>query len=156
MNISYAEDKEGIAMQSRTVLEVHILVVTIGQEGSFIRAAQKLGVAQPSLTRRVAWLERSLGTRLFHRTSRSVELTEAGRLFVMESAVSLEHADRAWDLARRQALIEHGPYRIGYSPYTHSAFLPLLYRLNPPGDEPSGVVLETASTLDQKFSIEFV
>jgi DNA-binding transcriptional LysR family regulator len=148
MKLSYFEDKEGIPMQSRTVLEVHILVVTIAQEGSFVRAAQKLGVAQPSLSRRVAWLERNLGTRLFHRTSRSVELTEAGRLFVMESTVSLKHADRAWDLARHQAQIENGPYRIGYSPYTHSEFLPLLYRLNSPGGEPSGVVLETASTLE--------
>ncbi len=133
-------------MQSRTLLEVHVLVVTISQEGSFIRAAKKLGIAQPSLTRRVAWLEKSLGAKLFYRTSRKVELTKAGRLFVMESTISLDHADRAWKLARYQAQIENGPFRIGYSPYTYSAFLPLLYQLSPPGDVPSGIVLESAST----------
>jgi DNA-binding transcriptional LysR family regulator len=62
------------------------------------------------------------------------------------------HAERAWDLARFQAQIQIGPYRIGYSPYTHSAFLPLLNGLSPvrhpPGDEPSGIVLETANTLE--------
>lgn len=134
-------------MQSRTVLEMHSLIVTIAQEGSFVQAAKKLGVAQPSLTRRVAWLERSLGARLFYRTSRSVELTKAGRLFVMESTVSLEHADRAWELARHQAQIEHGPYRIGYSPYMYSSFLPLLYQSNPPGEDPFVITLESAPSL---------
>jgi LysR family transcriptional regulator, benzoate and cis,cis-muconate-responsive activator of ben and cat genes len=133
-------------MQSRNLLEVHVFVVTIAQEGSFIRASKKLGVAQPSLTRRVAGLERSLGARLFYRTSRKVELTKAGRLFVMESTLSLEHAERAWNLARYQAQLESGPIRIGYSPYIHSAFLPHLFRLTTIEDVSSGVLLQSAST----------
>jgi DNA-binding transcriptional LysR family regulator len=139
-------------MQSRNPLEVNILIVIIAQEGSFIRASKKLGIAPPSLTRRVAWLERSIGVKLFDRSTRNVELTAAGRLFVQESSLSLSHAERAWDLARFQAQIDSGPYRVGYSPYTHSAFLPLLNglspALHPPGDEPSGIVLETANTLE--------
>ena len=139
-------------MQSRNPLEVNILIVIIAQEGSFIRASKKLGIAPPSLTRRVAWLERSIGVKLFDRSTRNVELTAAGRLFVQESSLSLSHAERAWDLARFQAQIDSGPYRVGYSPYTHSAFLPLLNGLSPtphpPGDEPSGIVLETANTLE--------
>jgi LysR family transcriptional regulator, benzoate and cis,cis-muconate-responsive activator of ben and cat genes len=139
-------------MQSRNPLEVNILIVIIAQEGSFIRASKKLGIAPPSLTRRVAWLERSIGVKLFDRSTRNVELTAAGRLFVQESSLSLSHAERAWDLARFQAQIDSGPYRVGYSPYTHSAFLPLLNALSPaphpPGDEPSGIVLETANTLE--------
>jgi LysR family transcriptional regulator, benzoate and cis,cis-muconate-responsive activator of ben and cat genes len=139
-------------MQSRNPLEVNILIVIIAQEGSFIRASKKLGIAPPSLTRRVAWLERNIGVKLFDRSTRNVELTAAGRLFVQESSLSLSHAERAWDLARFQAQIDSGPYRIGYSPYTHSAFLPLLNGLSPaphpPGDEPSGIVLETANTLE--------
>jgi DNA-binding transcriptional LysR family regulator len=133
-------------MQSRNLLEVHALIVAIAQEGSFIRASKKLGIAQPSLTRRVAALERSLGTRLFHRTSRKMELTKAGRLFVMESTLSLEHADRAWNLARHQGQLESGPIRLGYSPYIHSAFLPYLFRQSFAAEGPLGVVLESAST----------
>jgi DNA-binding transcriptional LysR family regulator len=133
-------------MHSRNLLEVHVFVVTIAQEGSFTRASKKLGVAQPSLTRRVAGLEKSVGARLFHRTSRKVELTKAGRLFVMESTLSLEHAERAWNLARYQAQLESGPIRIGYSPYIHSAFLPHLFRLTTIEDVSFGVVLESAST----------
>lgn len=137
-------------MQSRNPLEVHALAVIIAQEGSFVRASRRLGIAQPSLTRRIQSLERSIGVRLFERTSRKVNLTKAGRLFVQESTVSLHHAERAWDLARHQSQIEGGPYRIGYSSYTHSAFLPLLNELDvllrPAGDSPSGFTLESACT----------
>ncbi|WP_158790851.1 LysR family transcriptional regulator [Granulicella sp. L60] len=137
-------------MQSRNPIEVNILIVVIAQEGSFLRASKKLGVAAPSLTRRVSSIERSIGVKLFARTTRNVELTTAGRLFVQESSLSLSHAERAWELARFQGQIEIGPYRIGYSPYTHSAFLPLLNGLSPvnvaPSDEPSNIVLQTANT----------
>jgi DNA-binding transcriptional LysR family regulator len=139
-------------MQSKNPLEVNILIVVIAQEGNFIRASKKLGITPPSLTRRVSSLERSIGVKLFDRSTRNVQLTTAGRLFVQESSISIMHAERAWDLARFQAQIQIGPYRIGYSPYTHSAFLPLLSGLgpvlHPPGDEPSGIVLETANTLE--------
>jgi DNA-binding transcriptional LysR family regulator len=139
-------------MQNRNSLEINILIVVIAQEGSFIRASKRLGIAPPSLTRRVALLERSIGVKLFDRSTRNMELTAAGRLFVQESSLSLSHAERAWDLARFQAQIDSGPYRVGYSPYTHSAFLPLLNGLSPaphpPGDEPAGIVLETANTLE--------
>jgi DNA-binding transcriptional LysR family regulator len=139
-------------MQSKNPLEVNILIVVIAQEGNFIRASKKLGITPPSLTRRVSSLERSIGVKLFDRSTRNVQLTTAGRLFVQESSISIMHAERAWDLARFQAQIEIGPYRIGYSPYTHSAFLPLLNGLSPvrhpPVDEPSGIVLETANTLE--------
>jgi DNA-binding transcriptional LysR family regulator len=139
-------------MQSRNPLEINILIVVIAQEGSFIRASRKLGVAPPSLTRRVAWLEKNIGVKLFDRSTRNVELTAAGRLFVHESSLSLSHAERAWDLARLQAQIESGPYRLGYSPYTHNAFLPLLNGLSPvshpPSDEPSDILLETTNRLE--------
>jgi DNA-binding transcriptional LysR family regulator len=139
-------------MQNRNPLEVNILIVVIAQEGNFIRASKRLGIAPPSLTRRVASLERSIGVKLFDRSTRSVALTAAGRLFVQESSLSLSHAERAWDLARFQAQVESGPYRFGYSPYTHSAFLPLLTGLSPaphpPGDEPSAIILETANTVE--------
>jgi DNA-binding transcriptional LysR family regulator len=141
-----------VFMQSRNPLEVNILIVVIAQEGNFVRASKKLGITPPSLTRRVSSLERSIGVKLFDRSTRNVQLTTAGRLFVQESSVPLMHAEHAWDLARFQAQIEIDPYRIGYLPYTHSAFLPLLNGLSPvrhsPDDEPSGIVLETANTLE--------
>lgn len=137
-------------MLSKNPLEVHALVVAVAQEGSFVRAAKRLGIAQPSLSRRVQMLEANIGVRLFERTSRRVELTQAGRLFVKESTRSLSYAERAWDLARYQSRMEHGPYRIGYSPYMHSVFLPVLSELSQnmrtSSNDPMGAVLESAST----------
>ena len=138
-------------MQYKNSLEINILIVVIAQEGNFIRASRKLGVTPPSLSRKVATLERSIGVKLFHRSTRDVQLTAAGKLFVQESSVAMIHAERAWDLARFQAQIDSGPYRVGYSPYTHSSFLPLLNGLSPKedsGETPSVIVLETANTLE--------
>ena len=138
-------------MRNHSSLEVNHLIVTIAQEGSFSRAARKLHVDQTSITRKVLLLEKSLGTMLFSRTTRRMELTAAGKLYVRESSISLNHAERAWDLARYQALIEHGPFRIGYSPYTHSSFLPVLESFKPSArmpDETSGTYLESAYTLN--------
>jgi DNA-binding transcriptional LysR family regulator len=89
--------------------EIQVYVVVLAQEGSFLRAAQKLHTSQPFLTRRIAYLEKSIGAKLFDRTSRRLELTAAGKLFVPEAIASLNHAERAWDLARYQARIESGP-----------------------------------------------
>ncbi len=138
-------------MQNNNPLEINIVIVVIAQEGNFIRASRKLGVTPPSLTRKVSTLEKSIGVKLFDRSTREVQLTTAGRLFVQESTIAILHAERAWDLARFQAQIETGPYRIGYSPYTHSAFLPLLNGLRPANtstEGSTGIVLETANTLE--------
>jgi LysR family transcriptional regulator, benzoate and cis,cis-muconate-responsive activator of ben and cat genes len=133
-------------MQSRLPLEGQVFVVIIVQEGSFVRAAQKLGIPVSSLSRRVTLFEKQLGVRLFDRSSRKIELTKAGRLFVPEANASLTHAECAWELARHQALLEHGPFRLGYSAYVHSALLPTLLRLKLHETETSAMVLESVST----------
>src|ERR1700750_365907 len=53
--------------------------IAVADHRSFQRAADVLGVARPSLSHTIRDLEDSLGVRLFHRTTRSVSLTEAGR-----------------------------------------------------------------------------
>jgi LysR family transcriptional regulator, benzoate and cis,cis-muconate-responsive activator of ben and cat genes len=139
-------------MHGKNPLEVNLLIVVIAQEGSFVRASRRLGIASPSLSKRVASLEKNIGVKLFDRTTRHVALTAAGKLFVQESSISIRHAERAWDLARFQAQLDSGPLRLGYSPYTHSAFLPLLHGLRPipsvPANEPSATVLEAANPLE--------
>jgi LysR family transcriptional regulator, benzoate and cis,cis-muconate-responsive activator of ben and cat genes len=117
-------------MQVRNLIDVQLLIVTIAQEGSFSRASKRLGITQPSLTRRVAALESDIGARLFHRTSRTLELTHAGRLYVRESSRALEYADRAWNLAHHQGQLEQGQFRLGYSPYIRSTYLARLFRLS--------------------------
>lgn len=63
----------------------------IGETGSISRAAESLGVAQPTLSQQLLRLEDEVGIRLFDRTARGVTLTEAGRIF-LERARQILHA----------------------------------------------------------------
>lgn len=70
--------------------------VQVAQRGGFARAGRALGMSPPAVTKHVASLESRLGTRLFDRTTRSVALTEAGRLYLercLECLQSFEDAD---------------------------------------------------------------
>lgn len=70
-------------------------VVAVAELGSFTQAAERCFVVQSALSHQVSRLEHELGTRLFHRTSRQVRLTEAGRAFLPAARQCLEAADRA-------------------------------------------------------------
>ena len=64
--------------------------LTLAEEKSFTRAAEKLLIAQPPLSRQIRDLEEELGTELFERSSRGVTLTEAGEKF-RQYALQIEH-----------------------------------------------------------------
>ncbi|MEL6520566.1 MAG: LysR family transcriptional regulator [Pseudomonadota bacterium] len=70
--------------------------LTVADEGGFAAAARLLGVSPTVVTRQVSDLENRLGVQLFHRTTRKVELTDAGRLYLAETRPVLDaliHAD---------------------------------------------------------------
>ncbi|WP_326565432.1 LysR family transcriptional regulator [Amycolatopsis rhabdoformis] len=77
--------------------------VAVAEELHFARAAERLGIAAPPLSRAIARLERRLGVRLFERTSRRVDLTDAGTVFLAESRVALAAVDTAVRRAQRAA-----------------------------------------------------
>jgi DNA-binding transcriptional LysR family regulator len=68
--------------------------VTVAEELHFHRAAEKLHIAQPSLSHQIRTLERQLGVALLTRTSRRVELTPAGRVLLEEGRDLLDNAQR--------------------------------------------------------------
>jgi DNA-binding transcriptional LysR family regulator len=74
--------------------------VTVAEELHFTRAAARLFIAQQSLSARIRELEEAVGVTLLRRTTRSVELTPAGELFLEEARRSLAALDRAIDGAR--------------------------------------------------------
>lgn len=73
----------------------------VAEELNFGRAAQRLGIAQPPLSKAVAGLERRLGVRLLERTTRRVELTAAGAVLLDESRRVLDAATAAVSRTRR-------------------------------------------------------
>ena len=82
--------------------------VAVAQELHFGRAAQRLGIAQPPLSRAIRQLERRLGVALLERTSRSVTLTEAGSVLLREGQAALDAVDAADRRTRRAALAATG------------------------------------------------
>jgi DNA-binding transcriptional LysR family regulator len=78
--------------------------VAVAEELHFGRAARRLGIAQPPLSRAIGQLERRLGVTLLERTSRSVALTEAGSVLLVEGRAALDAVDAADRRTRRAAL----------------------------------------------------
>ncbi|MFJ2707077.1 LysR family transcriptional regulator [Streptomyces sp. NPDC087428] len=82
--------------------------VAVAEELHFGRAAQRLGIAQPPLSRAIQQLERRLGAALLDRTSRTVTLTEAGGTLLVEGRAALDAVDAAERRTRRAALSATG------------------------------------------------
>jgi DNA-binding transcriptional LysR family regulator len=102
--------------------------VTVAQERNFTRAAEKLHIAQPPLSRQIHDLEAELGISLLDRDSRPVRLTEAGRLFYEHAILVLERVDDLRTMMRRFREAERPRFVIGFVASTIYAVLPHLIR----------------------------
>src|SRR5258708_1224240 len=85
----------------------------VGEEQHFGRAAERLHIAQPALSRQIQDLERDLGFTLFDRLPRGVRVSGAGKLFLSDARRILQDVDDAKLRAERIALGKAGTLRIG-------------------------------------------
>jgi len=89
--------------------------VAVAEEGHVTRAAERLGMQQPPLTRLLQRLEAELGALLLHRTARGVRPTEAGAALLNEARALLAEAERVPELVRRAARGEQGRLAVGFT-----------------------------------------
>jgi len=98
--------------------------VAVAELLNFTRAARRLRVAQPALSRQIRDLEHEIRVQLFDRSQRAVRLTEPGRAFLTEARAVLDRAQEAVRLARSVARGERGEIHVGYAPSLTIELLP--------------------------------
>ncbi|CAG5087164.1 Uncharacterized HTH-type transcriptional regulator ywbI [Thermobacillus xylanilyticus] len=126
-------------------------VVQLAKERNFSRAAEKLHIAQPSLSQQLSKLENELGVLLFSRTTNSVEPTHAGTVFIEKAAVILDAVEQLRQEMDDLAQMRKGRLIVGSLPITGAHVLPHVlpvFRARYPEIEVT-LVEDTTSRLEQ-------
>ncbi|MBB6636767.1 LysR family transcriptional regulator [Cohnella thailandensis] len=134
-------------------MELRLLqyVIQIAAERNFSRAAEKLHIAQPSLSQQLSKLEKELGILLFKRSTNSVELTYAGSIFVEKAKQIVDMTEQLRQEMEDIADLRKGRIIVGSLPITGAHVLPdvlTAFRLTHPNIE-IALVEETTIQLEQ-------
>ena len=127
--------------------------VAVAEELHFGRAAARLNLTQPPLSRQIQLLEHTLDVRLLDRTSRSVTLTRAGLNFLPEARRLLRLAEGAALAARRTAIGEAGSVTLGFTAVSGYEFLPRLIKTFRAQAPDIDIVLKEMVSSDQLESL---
>ncbi len=98
--------------------------LAVGEASNFTKAAARLRIAQPALSRQIQDLEDEIGVDLLRRSPRGVTLTAEGKLFLEEVRELLKHADESVERVRALARGEYGELHIGYAAVPTTEILP--------------------------------
>ncbi|MEM9947946.1 MAG: LysR substrate-binding domain-containing protein [Cyanobacteria bacterium P01_D01_bin.36] len=102
--------------------------VAVAEALHFGRAADRLKITQPALSKQIAKLEKILSVQLLSRTKRTVELTHAGRTFLQQARQLLSQRETAIQLTRRTGYGDIGHLSIGFTETATQTILPSLLR----------------------------
>ena len=102
--------------------------IAVAEELHFARAASRLHLAQPSLSKQIQLLEQELGFPLFYRTKQRVELLDAGHVFLDEARRILRQTENAVEAARQTHSGQRGRLVIGFHPTATLEILPKILR----------------------------
>lgn len=103
--------------------------IAAAEEENVSRAALKLHVSQPGISRQIRDLEDEIGFQLFERSAKSLKLTEAGKIFLAEAKAVLQRADDAVKKAKAVAENTSGELHVGYAPSLTVRILPQALRV---------------------------
>lgn len=121
----------------------------VAEEGSFTRAAARLHIAQPPLSRQIREFEEELGVVLFERTTRALRLTDAGRFLLEQSRLLTARLEEVLEGTRRLGQTQRRWFGIGFVPSTLYGFVPELIRQLRSADPQVEVGLSEMNTLPQ-------
>lgn len=93
-------------------------VIALSEELNFTRAAQKINISQPMITRNIAGVEAILGFQLFERDRKTVRLNKAGQAYIEQARLALLYGERAFQAARAAMQDSDILLHVGRSPYT--------------------------------------
>lgn len=115
-----------IVLEASIQLELRHLraFCAVAEELSFRRASERIGVAQPALSRTIKHLEDETGVTLLERTTRVTRLTEAGTAFLERSRMLLQNLEEAVELAHRVQSGITREVRVGFNDFAISGLLP--------------------------------
>ncbi len=116
--------------------------VAVARERNFTRAAERLHIAQPALSRQVRLLEQELGVELLFRTTHEFELTEAGRFLLERGPALLSASDELWRNVRTYGTGERGAVMIAYGGSASYETAPRLVRAL--AERHPGIAMSTA------------
>lgn len=128
--------------------------IAVAEELHFGRAAVRLAIVQPSLSQQIRQLEDELGFPLLRRTKRSVELTDAGRVFLAEARDVLARVQSAKYAAQRANRGEVGRLVVGYISSSAFDLLPVLLRAYRERFPDVEVILRELNTQEQVRALE--
>ncbi|HTW43960.1 MAG TPA: LysR family transcriptional regulator [Acidobacteriaceae bacterium] len=123
-------------------------VIALAEELHFQRAARKLRISQPMLTKNIQDIETIIGGPLFVRNRKQVVLNDAGRAYVQHARLSLHYGERAIQAARAVMQDLDVPFYIGRSPYTDPFLTSTLLSIHLPLYPKLRIELESHYSLD--------
>lgn len=134
-------------------IRLQIAAVTLAEELNFTRAAGRLKITQPALSKQIAELENQLGFVLFERNQKRVELTDAGQVFIRGCRDAFAILEKSVRIARATRDEVQPLITIGHSPYVDPALISAILSVHLPLYPNLRLRMESMFALDLSHSV---